>query len=304
MGGLCPDWIDGKNARILKVNNEREKCQLLKTTRALDRMNYLNKQSRRMEKEKVEKNLEKLKTISNQKILINRQKLPEKVAKTTAAENHQESVQSSSGAGSSQFGDHLPKFASFLQNPTKKIGQSALRSSVPFSRLSSPINTSPSKNTDSLTKNMNSGLGSVNLSKLSKYNTSYSRSNQMPSNLDSRGTITRMPSLSKVLSAGGSKYVTDSRESLYGSLTLDKSLNEMLSRIANEKVKVQSAGAKALKPEEALRCRYLRLSQNNISTLLKQCEESGYQVDIHPHMKESEVNVDGVFSCSYSSDTL
>ncbi|XP_069757748.1 uncharacterized protein C16orf78-like isoform X2 [Narcine bancroftii] len=304
MGGSYPDWIDGKNARVLKVNNEREKYQLQKTTQALDHMNVLNERFRRMEKEKVERNLGKLKAISNQKILNNRQRLPEKVAQTKLPEDQPVSVKLSSGAVNSQFGDHLPKFASFLQNPTKRIGQSTLKSSVPFSRLSLPNNMSASKSINSPNKNLNSVPGSVNFSKLNEYSTSYSRSSQIPSNFGSRGTITSIPSLSKVFSAGGNKHMTDSHEALFGFITLDKKLNEVLSRITHEKIKAPSTGTETLKPEEVLRCRYLRLSRNNISTLLKQCEESGFQVDIHPHMKESEVNVDGVFTRSYSSDTL
>ncbi|XP_067853673.1 uncharacterized protein C16orf78-like [Heptranchias perlo] len=230
--------------------------------------------------------------------------LPEKVSRTTPSDPRQVSVKPSTGALGSQFGDHLPKFASFLQNPPKRIGQSTSKFSVPFSRLSLPINTPTSRNTDSPNKNTNSVPGSVNLSKLSKYSGTYSRSSQIPSSLGSRGTITRMPSLSKVFSTGGSKHLNDSREALFGFLSFDKKLNEMLAKVTNEDVKAQSTSYETLKPEEVLRCRYLRLSQNNISTLLKQCEDSGFQVDIHPHMKESEVNVDGVFSRSYSSDML
>nr|XP_019587441.1 PREDICTED: uncharacterized protein C16orf78 homolog isoform X2 [Rhinolophus sinicus] len=47
---------------------------------------------------------------------------------------------------------------------------------------------------------------------------------------------------------------------------------------------------KMLKPEEVLSCRYLRLSQNNIRTLLKLCRDAGLDVDIHPHMVEGEID--------------
>ncbi|XP_072322893.1 uncharacterized protein [Scyliorhinus torazame] len=305
MGGPCPDWIDGRNARVLKVSNEREKCRLLKTTRALEHLNTRNEQSRRLEKYKIEKNLEKLKTISTQKILTNLRKLPDKVSKILPSEDRRQvSVKPSSDTLRSQFGDHLPKFASYLQSSPKRTAQSTLKSSLPFSRLSLPINTPASRNMDSPNKNTISMPGSVNLNKLSKYSTSYSRSSQIPSGIGSRGTVTRMPSLSKVLSSAGSKPLIESRETIYGFLSFDKKLNEMLAKVTNEDVKGQSTSTETLKPAEVLRCRYLRLSQNNISTLLKQCEESGLQVDIHPHMQESEVNVDGVFSRSYSSDIL
>ncbi|XP_006882640.1 PREDICTED: uncharacterized protein C16orf78 homolog [Elephantulus edwardii] len=53
---------------------------------------------------------------------------------------------------------------------------------------------------------------------------------------------------------------------------------------------------KMLKPEEVLSCRYLRLSKNNIKTLLKLCKDAGLNVDIHPHMIEGEIDAKMVFS--------
>ncbi|XP_051835768.1 uncharacterized protein C16orf78 homolog [Antechinus flavipes] len=51
-----------------------------------------------------------------------------------------------------------------------------------------------------------------------------------------------------------------------------------------------------LKPEEVLSCRYLRLSKNNIQTLLRLCKEAGMDIDIHPHMNESEMNANKIFT--------
>ncbi|XP_043838159.1 uncharacterized protein C16orf78 homolog [Dromiciops gliroides] len=51
-----------------------------------------------------------------------------------------------------------------------------------------------------------------------------------------------------------------------------------------------------LKPQEVLSCRYLRLSKNNVQTLLKLCRESGMDIDIHPHMNESEMNANRIFN--------
>lgn len=51
-----------------------------------------------------------------------------------------------------------------------------------------------------------------------------------------------------------------------------------------------------LKPEEVLSCRYLRLSPNNIRTLVKLCKDAGMAVDIHPHMVEAEIDAKKVFS--------
>ncbi|KAK2085015.1 hypothetical protein P7K49_036315 [Saguinus oedipus] len=50
------------------------------------------------------------------------------------------------------------------------------------------------------------------------------------------------------------------------------------------------------KPEEVLSCRYLRLSKENIRTLLKLCKDAGMNVDIHPHMVEDEIDAKKVFT--------
>lgn len=42
--------------------------------------------------------------------------------------------------------------------------------------------------------------------------------------------------------------------------------------------------------------RYLRLSKNNIRTLLKLCRDAGLVVDIHPHMVEAEIDAKKVFA--------
>ncbi|XP_007474895.2 uncharacterized protein C16orf78 homolog isoform X2 [Monodelphis domestica] len=60
------------------------------------------------------------------------------------------------------------------------------------------------------------------------------------------------------------------------------------------------AVAPLLKPHEVLSCRYLRLSKNNIQTLLKLCKEAGMEVDIHPHMNESEMNANKIFTQKHS----
>ncbi|XP_044515661.1 uncharacterized protein C16orf78 homolog [Gracilinanus agilis] len=58
--------------------------------------------------------------------------------------------------------------------------------------------------------------------------------------------------------------------------------------------------APMLKPHEVLSCRYLRLSKNNIQTLLRLCKEAGMDVDIHPHMSESEMNANQIFTRRHS----
>ncbi|XP_058901961.1 uncharacterized protein C16orf78 homolog [Kogia breviceps] len=58
--------------------------------------------------------------------------------------------------------------------------------------------------------------------------------------------------------------------------------------------------ARLLKPEEVLSCRYLRLSKDNIRTLLKLCKDAGMNVDIHPHVVEEEIDAKKVFNRNIS----
>lgn len=72
----------------------------------------------------------------------------------------------------------------------------------------------------------------------------------------------------------------------------ERKLKSLLDKNAEPKVEM----AKVLRPEEVLSCRYLRLSENNIRTLLKLCKDVGLNVDIHPHMVEGEIDAKKVFA--------
>ncbi|XP_016069253.1 PREDICTED: uncharacterized protein C16orf78 homolog [Miniopterus natalensis] len=72
----------------------------------------------------------------------------------------------------------------------------------------------------------------------------------------------------------------------------DRRLKNLMDKGTDPKVEM----VKTLKPEEVLSCRYLRLSKNNVLTLLKLCKDAGLVVDIHPHMVESEIDAKKVFA--------
>ncbi|XP_036201440.1 uncharacterized protein C16orf78 homolog [Myotis myotis] len=72
----------------------------------------------------------------------------------------------------------------------------------------------------------------------------------------------------------------------------ERRLKSLMEKGAEPKVET----VRALKPEEVLSCRYLRLSKNNIRTLLKLCTDAGLVVDIHPHMVEAEIDAKKVFA--------
>ncbi|KAM5207831.1 uncharacterized protein C16orf78 homolog isoform 1-T8 [Hipposideros larvatus] len=72
----------------------------------------------------------------------------------------------------------------------------------------------------------------------------------------------------------------------------ERKMKSLMEKGTEPKIEV----TKTLKPEEVLSCRYLRLSQNNVRTLLKLCKDAGMNVDIHPHMVEGEIDAKMVFA--------
>ncbi|XP_057348851.1 uncharacterized protein C16orf78 homolog [Manis pentadactyla] len=74
----------------------------------------------------------------------------------------------------------------------------------------------------------------------------------------------------------------------------DSSREHKLKSLAEKGTEPKMQMVNMPKPEEVLRCRYLRLSKNNIRTLLKLCKDAGMNVDIHPHMVE-DIDAEKVF---------
>ncbi|XP_019649670.1 uncharacterized protein C16orf78 homolog isoform X1 [Ailuropoda melanoleuca] len=79
-------------------------------------------------------------------------------------------------------------------------------------------------------------------------------------------------------------------------VSYERKLKSLMEKGAEPKVDL----VRTLKPEEVLSCRYLRLSKNNIRTLLKLCKDAGLNVDIHPHMVEGEIDAKKVFASNPS----
>ncbi|XP_027950327.1 uncharacterized protein C16orf78 homolog [Eumetopias jubatus] len=75
-------------------------------------------------------------------------------------------------------------------------------------------------------------------------------------------------------------------------ISYERKLKSLMEKSTEPKVEL----VRMLKPEEVLSCRYLRLSKNNIRTLLKLCKDAGMNVDIHPHMVEGEIDAKKVFA--------
>ncbi|XP_057566795.1 uncharacterized protein C16orf78 homolog [Hippopotamus amphibius kiboko] len=80
----------------------------------------------------------------------------------------------------------------------------------------------------------------------------------------------------------------------------DASYERKLKSLMEKGTEPKMEMVRMLKPEEVLSCRYLRLSKNNIRTLLKLCKDAGMNVDIHPHMVEEEIDAKKVFNRNVS----
>ncbi|MBZ3882732.1 hypothetical protein SUZIE_169410 [Sciurus carolinensis] len=78
--------------------------------------------------------------------------------------------------------------------------------------------------------------------------------------------------------------------------TQDIAYERKLKTLMDKSTEPKIETLKMLKPEEVLNCRYLRLSKNNIRTLLKLCKDAGLNMDIHPHMVEAEIDSKKVFT--------
>uniref|UniRef100_A0A4W2C7S3 Uncharacterized protein n=1 Tax=Bos indicus x Bos taurus TaxID=30522 RepID=A0A4W2C7S3_BOBOX len=86
----------------------------------------------------------------------------------------------------------------------------------------------------------------------------------------------------------------------WGGKIPDASYERKLKSLMEKGTEPKMEMMKMLKPEEVLSCRYLRLSKNNIRTLLKLCKDAGMNVDIHPHMIEGEIDAKKVFNQNIS----
>ncbi|XP_027723426.1 uncharacterized protein C16orf78 homolog [Vombatus ursinus] len=95
-----------------------------------------------------------------------------------------------------------------------------------------------------------------------------------------KGTITKVP---------------DPSSSFQGH---DQKIKNLIEKTPSVKPETSSM---LLKPQEVLSCRYLRLSKNNVQTLINLCKDSGMDVDIHPHMNESEMNANKIFSRKHNT---
>uniref|UniRef100_A0A8D0BK17 Uncharacterized protein n=1 Tax=Salvator merianae TaxID=96440 RepID=A0A8D0BK17_SALMN len=127
-------------------------------------------------------------------------------------------------------------------------------------------------------------------------------SSSKPASLDNsislQEAVALFPSLQR-LSAKGDRFLRSTlhlHNPVSGLPAMQKKIRSMMEREWDEEKYRPLESLPQIKPEEFLSCRYLRLSQSNIDTLLELCKESGIYVDLHPHMKESEIDFTTVLS--------
>ncbi|XP_078525983.1 uncharacterized protein C16orf78 homolog isoform X2 [Lissotriton helveticus] len=286
-GSAVVDWLDSKQAKTLRVSNERETFHI-----------------------------------------------PSSMADLRLNEDPlQGSAHGSAGSAASLTFDQLPRYRSFMQQSTKTISNEQRKNKVylPFSHVDLSMSATAPKPPD-FSRGSNFTLqGGVDLPRPSaaiKYpeglrtNTIYAQGSssrykkasysKKPTAVDSsislQEAIQIFPSLQKLSSSTGRNIPNEKiqlSKAMSGFPGLERRLKDLLVKAWEEEERSQRAvSLPHIRPEEILRCRYLRLSQNNINTLLKLCRESGLDVDLHPHMKESDIDLNAVMCSTSNSVSL
>ncbi|XP_039358455.1 uncharacterized protein C16orf78 homolog isoform X1 [Mauremys reevesii] len=298
------DWLDNKRAKTLRVSNDRESFQLKRIRRSLETMKSMNDNLMKQEERKVKRWLAKQAELSPSASLSykNLYKIPSsEVTQEANQEGQQVSERGSAETPWSQFGDHLPNFVSFLRQPTKRPGCDKKHSKdfTPFSGTDLSMQTVFARTSYG---SRGSFYNPHPTASVSKKDISARQLYVDNNSFSMQEAISMFPSLQK-LSVTGEKFSFSKlhlHETASGSPASERRLKGLLERAREEEKFKQTVTLPQIRPEEFLSCRYLRLSQSNINTLLQLCKESGVHIDIHPHMKESEIDINTVLSSSLS----
>ncbi|XP_060110270.1 uncharacterized protein C16orf78 homolog [Heteronotia binoei] len=281
------DWLDNKRAKALRVSNDRETFQLKKIRRSLDSMKTMNDNLLKQEERKVKRWLKKQGQASGS--------YPESSHGTRPA-----SGKESFDITWSQFGNHLPNFVSFLRLPTKRPSYDRKNSKdlTPFSGNDLPVQTLLARNTFGPRNSMGNTFPPSRDSRKG----SSPRQSSLENSVSLQEAMALFPSLQRLSTKGD--RLSFSKPPLHNSVSgfpaLQKKLKTMLEKARGDEMFKPPEPLAQIRPEEILSCRYLRLSQSNIETLVSLCKESGIDIDIHPHMKESEINITTVLSSNPS----
>lgn len=196
----------------------------------------------------------------------------------------------------SQYGDHLPNFVSFLRLPTKRpsYDRKNPKDLTPFSGIDFPMQTLSARSSSGPRNSIYNAFPPNR--DIWKGNSSHQTSIANSTSLHE--AMAFFPSLQRLSMRGDrlSPSTQQTHNQVSGFPSLQKKLKSMLGKPRNEDKCKPLRSLPHIKPEEILSCRYLRLSQNNINTLLELCKESGVYIDLHPHMKESDIDVSTILS--------
>ncbi|XP_071182302.1 uncharacterized protein [Salvelinus alpinus] len=302
------DWIDGKNVKLLRVANHKEAFRFKKLNQALSSMESLHKNCWLQEERRVKQNLRRLTSVSP---TFRSQTLFQRPSDNSRAEL--------SGGGSRvQLPTCPPSHASredcsscSLNSPLFRIPQSTAAPSPRTSHRSLILPLTINGDTmsphhlwprDTLSENPSSSRGGRCYGGLTPRPSQHpSTLSLTPSTLSLDGSTTPLlptPSLLALLPPQLSPELHGLQEAVLGFPLLQKRVRELITRARATEQERQDRRNLTLRPPEALRCRYLRLSESNIRTLLQQCKDSGIDMDIHPHMKDSDIDISKLFKDS------
>ncbi|KAG5273625.1 hypothetical protein AALO_G00153590 [Alosa alosa] len=288
------DWIDGKNVRLLRVANHREAFRFKKLSQALSTIENLHKACWLREEKRVRQSLRRLVSVSppcSSQTLFKRSS-----DACSKASVRGDSVLElppcvvvrggGGGGGGGEEGSVAPvqsQQSTAMASPCSGYkGLLPTLPNAPLTSLTPPAHNTPRSATPS---------------------TSH-RSSAFPSSLmmgaggtemGMPGPLLPTPSLLALLPPHLSPELHGLQEAVLGFPLLQKRVRELIAHARQVEQERQERRSVTLKPLEALRCRYLRLSESNISTLLELCKESGVDVDIHPHMKDSDIDISNLF---------
>ncbi|KAJ6665966.1 hypothetical protein lerEdw1_000870 [Lerista edwardsae] len=294
------DWIDSKRAKSLRVTQDRETFQLKKIRRSLDSMKIMNDNLLKQEERKVKKWLRKQSQISSSGSY---RTLYKPLSSYPASSVDQTTdTRPVSGKDSfdipwSQYGDHLPNFVSFLRLPTKRPSYDRKHSKdlTPFSGMDFSMQTLAARTSNGPRNSIYNAFPPNR----DFWKGGSSHHSSIDNSVSLHEAVAFFPSLQR-LSMRGERLSPSSLQThnqISGLPALQKKLKSMmLGKPRNEDKFKPLRTLPHIKPEEILSCRYLRLSQNNINTLLELCKESGVYIDLHPHMKESDIDASTILS--------
>ncbi|XP_015223929.2 uncharacterized protein [Lepisosteus oculatus] len=290
------DWINSKNMKFLSAANHRESFQLQKLSQALDSSERLEKSCWRREERKVRKALKKLVR-------------PHRFQSQT---QFQRMSRDSDVGGwnvltpdavslDTQEGEYSPCF-SRSPHSTACRPQHGLSSSPTFSQLGMspsahkcqpPAGMRATARASQRLDSPHASLIGRHLRSSCQLSQAASRTSFCPENTCS---VPHLPGLAARPSSQLSPDLRCFQDAMMGYTTLQRRVRDLQTQARS--TEHQARRATALHPLEALSCRYLRLTDSNIRTLLEQCRDCGIHVDIHPHMKDSEIDIGTIFQSS------